>query len=355
MTIAKWTETPYALTPEVEATARIALEGNIIPIEWYSKILFDNKKPDLNAIIILSDILYWYKPSPIRDEFTGQIIGYKRKFKADLLQRSYDAFSEQFGLSKRQATEAIIRLEKAGFIKRVFRTVKAGGQAHANVLFIKLFPKKVEAITLMRKRFQKGSPIQTGYPPHLNGTPLPSKRETYTKTTHQITPSSSSLEKGDENLKEMITIWDQIVRENKNTTQMTLNRSKKLTQTMKTHFEGDLDQWKQYCQSIASSKFLMGETKENFKATLDWALKEDTILRVQDGSFSLGDRINTSPTQKEQGKAPTSFKTEAEARDYFLQRIRKGLEGDERQRVLEKYGWEKGGFEKLFRIYIESL
>ena len=355
-----------APTPDVEAVAAISLEGNIIPVEWYAKITFDNKKPDLNAIIILSDILYWYKPSTIRDEYSGQIIGYKRKFKADLLQRSYDAFADQFGLSKRQATEAIIRLEKAGFIKRIFRTVKAGGQAHSNVLFIKVFPKKIQSITLMRKHFPGGSPIQKGEVSPLKGKALTPKRETYTTTSQQYKHSSSAPQgsvDGGENVKEMLGVWDQYVKESKTTSSMTHTRSQKLSLAFRDYFDSDINQWESYCKSIASSRFLMGETKESFKANIDWALKRDTIVRVQDGSFSLGDRVVKDPAQKTVSLDDTDFQqalkdgtcTPERAKDHFLQRIKGGLEGPERQRALETYGWEKAGFEKLFTTYLETL
>lgn len=86
--------------------------GNIIPETWYSTIKYTNGKPNLNAIIILADIVYWYRPREVRDEATGQLIGYRKKFKSDMLQRTYEQFAKKFGLSKRQATEAIVFLEK---------------------------------------------------------------------------------------------------------------------------------------------------------------------------------------------------------------------------------------------------
>lgn len=54
-------------------------------MEWFSRITFDNGRPDTNAILILSDIVYWYRPTVIRDERTGMVTGYRKKLKADLL------------------------------------------------------------------------------------------------------------------------------------------------------------------------------------------------------------------------------------------------------------------------------
>lgn len=132
---------------KVDAMAQIQLTGNVIPQIWYRTITKDNGKPHLLAIAILSDIVYWYRPIEIRDEGTGHITGYRKKFKADILQRSYDHFSELFGESKRSVTDAVIRLEALGVIKRVLRTIDVAGMKYNNVLFIDLFPERLYELT----------------------------------------------------------------------------------------------------------------------------------------------------------------------------------------------------------------
>lgn len=107
----------------VDENAKLNISGNIIPQVWYRTIIRESGKPNLTAIIILADIVYWYKPTEIRDEGTGQVIGVRKKFKSDLLQRSYQQISEQFGISKKEATNAVVFLEKLGVVKRVFRTI----------------------------------------------------------------------------------------------------------------------------------------------------------------------------------------------------------------------------------------
>lgn len=125
--------------PAVDQMADINIEGNVIPVNWYQAFKMENGKPDLNAIIILSEIVYWYRPAVIRCENTGRQLGIKKRFKHDMLQRSYESFSDQFGLTKRQAKEATDRLEKHGVIKKHFRTI---GNL-SNVLFIELIPIKL--------------------------------------------------------------------------------------------------------------------------------------------------------------------------------------------------------------------
>ena len=131
----------------VEQMAKMNISGNIIPQSWYETILFENGKPNLNAVVLLGDIVYWYRPVEIRDEITGQLTGMRKKFREDLLQRSYQDISTQFGISKWQAKAAVIALEELGVVKRVFRNLNLKGQAINNVLFLELVPEKLKAVT----------------------------------------------------------------------------------------------------------------------------------------------------------------------------------------------------------------
>lgn len=125
-------------SPTVDRMCRLQFTGNVIPSSWYHTIKKGTGKPNLNAIIILADIVYWYRPVEIRDEATGQLCGFKKKFQADILQRNYQQIAEQFGISKRDATNAIVELEKLGVVRRVFRTVSIKGQLYSNVMFLNL-------------------------------------------------------------------------------------------------------------------------------------------------------------------------------------------------------------------------
>ncbi|MEY8483165.1 DUF6017 domain-containing protein [Lachnospiraceae bacterium 48-21] len=131
----------------VDENAKLNISGNVIPQIWYRTIIRESGKPNLTAIIILADIVYWYKPTELRDENTGQVVAVKKKFKADLLQRSYQQISEQFGISKKEATNAIIFLEKLGVVKRIFRTVNINGLVVNNVLYLELNVEILKCLT----------------------------------------------------------------------------------------------------------------------------------------------------------------------------------------------------------------
>lgn len=144
----------------VDEYAKLSITGNIIPQMWYRTVVRDSGKPNLTAIVILADICYWYKPTEIRDESTGQVIAVKKKFKSDLLQRSYQQISEQFGISKKEATNAIVFLEKMGVVRRVFRTVTINGLVVNNVLYLELVVNKLREITYPENKMQKSVPIE---------------------------------------------------------------------------------------------------------------------------------------------------------------------------------------------------
>lgn len=140
----------------VDALDGMEFKGNIIPAAWYKTVLTPKGKQDSIAIVLLSDIVYWYRPQEVRDEATGELIGIRKKFKADLLQRSYDQFANHFGYTKAQVKSAVVRLENLGVIRRVFRTLEVGGQKLSNVMFIELIPVRLKELTY----------------PHKNSTPL---------------------------------------------------------------------------------------------------------------------------------------------------------------------------------------
>ena len=135
------------LPPDVAEMAQISLSGNIVPTVWFQKLTFENGKPDLNSILILADLCYWHRPTEIRDERSGAIIGYKKKFAEDLLRKSYSDLQTQFGLSDRQLRDCFSRLENRGVIRRVFRTKNSSNGRQGNVMYIELFPSVVKELT----------------------------------------------------------------------------------------------------------------------------------------------------------------------------------------------------------------
>lgn len=163
----------------VDQVGSVHLEGNVLPTNWFNSFRLENGKPDVNAVILLSEIVYWHRPTVVRDEDSGQVISMKKKFKADLLQRSYQSFSDQYGFSKQQVKEALDRLEQFGVIKRHFRTIEANSQKYNNVLFIELITPVLFEVTTLSLSKWGGSTFSNGEAPHF-------KRGTNTEITTDI-------------------------------------------------------------------------------------------------------------------------------------------------------------------------
>ena len=73
-----------------------------------------------------------------------------------------------------------------------------------------------------------------------------------------------------------------------------------LTRVFNTHFHQSWERWQDYCRLIASSKFLMGEGKnQKFKVWINWAIKTDVIERVKAGEFGLGDRKTKADQERD--------------------------------------------------------
>lgn len=108
----------------VDAMANVNISGNVISPMWYRTVVKDDGKPHFLAIAILSDVVYWYRPRIVRDEATGNVIRTTKRFADDLLQRGSKALAEQFGVSKRQITEALRLLEELNVISRHYRTIE---------------------------------------------------------------------------------------------------------------------------------------------------------------------------------------------------------------------------------------
>lgn len=146
----------------VDKLGEMNFEGNIIPSNWYKTVTRENGKPYLLAICILSEICYWYRPSLKKDEHTGMVLGYSKKFKGDLFQMNYQQFADNLGESKRAVKAAMDRLESIGVIGREWKTVKlSNGMMLNNTLFISLNADVLRLLTFYDKECDKNSEMDS--------------------------------------------------------------------------------------------------------------------------------------------------------------------------------------------------
>lgn len=133
------------LSKLVTTIGKINLDGNIIPHQWYQKITFSSGKPDLPAIVILAEIIYWYQPKKYNDKNGNTIL--RKQFSGDMFQCNAAYYENKFGFTKTQARRALVRLESLGLIKRELRTVTINGITQNNTTFVEPIPEAILAIT----------------------------------------------------------------------------------------------------------------------------------------------------------------------------------------------------------------
>ncbi len=132
----------------VDKMADYVARGNMVDTEWYKHLRTPANKPNVYAANILGDIVYWYRPVEERDESTGHLIGWRKKFKGDLYQKTYKSYADMFGVSRGIIKGAFDVLEDMGIIKRYFRDIEHDdGTENNNVMFIDLFPEELEKIS----------------------------------------------------------------------------------------------------------------------------------------------------------------------------------------------------------------
>ena len=136
--------TGYTGIESVDKLYGATLTGNLVPPAWCHKIVGENGKPNMNAVMILAEIMYWYRPKVERIEGDQNDVQLKKKFKADLLQLSYRRIMNEFNLTRDQCKRALDLLERMSLIKRHYKTVDLNdGSKLGNVMYIELFTDNV--------------------------------------------------------------------------------------------------------------------------------------------------------------------------------------------------------------------
>ena len=182
--------------PIVDEIGMLNLSGNVIPETWYQTIVSDKGKVNCLAILVLSDIVYWYRPQECRNE-TDLSVRYVKRFHDDeYLQRSYEQICSKFNISKKQARDSIVFLESLGVIKRHFKDVQYANGAFVNLMFIELIPSVLKQLTFPEERGgykNVDTPLQKNRDPSTKKETPPYKNvEAYTKNTTEITTKTTT-------------------------------------------------------------------------------------------------------------------------------------------------------------------
>ena len=167
-------------TPTVDLIGKIRLTGNIVPSLWFEHITYSTPKGKVKtnylALLILSDLVYWYTPKIQKHEHTGQIIAISKRFKNNKLQRSYKQYAKMLNTEERTVKASVDLLVKLGILTREFRNITLDtGLTLANVMYLEPIPNAILHIT------HNTAPYVP--PPTKNCTTPPTKNcTTYTET-----------------------------------------------------------------------------------------------------------------------------------------------------------------------------
>lgn len=184
-------------TPVVDAIS--AAHIYVDPAVWSKIIVHDSGKPHWPGILMFTKILYWYQRTEVFNDETGAFLGFKKKFKADMLQRSYAQFAEEIGCSPSEAHSGLKALVKAGIVKTELRNLP--NLKLNNVMFVEPIPENILCI-INPQGVHKDTPppARKGRPsPRKKGEAPPARSGTYTECSTLCSPTLTSTydSKGD--------------------------------------------------------------------------------------------------------------------------------------------------------------
>ena len=355
----------------------------------------------LNEAIILQQIHYWLDPRMNKNKREG----------VHWVYNSYEQWQEQFSfMSKRTIQRAVLSLEKQFLlITKKINQLHGDSTKWYTINYKNL--SKIEASSPSAK-LASGPNANLSSPSCQNGTTIYKETETTPKITNSsLNPSSlqtSGIEKkeGEKNInlknkkglkknsnflevsvyssssqrvttkeferspiaESMLKIWDDIVKEGQGTSYLQPKRQEKLLHALETYFDNKLENWEGFCKKIATSRFLMGETESKFSIKIDWVLKPETIEKMEEGSYTFGDREFAQPLtsidyDKEEIKQIKSLESrliekigqgtskESDYKAILALRIKEGMEGSADYKLFKTCGWEKAGFNKVLEDY----
>jgi hypothetical protein len=122
---------------------------------------------------------------------------------------------------------------------------------------------------------------------------------------------SKQVEEGCKNnlILDLVEIWNQTVEEGRDPILLNKKRAQYLAAAFKQKFESSLENWKIFCEKIASSQFLMGKVKETFRATIDWVLKFEIIQRILEGDFGISKSYTAKVCPLDKSKVEVSIES----------------------------------------------
>ena len=162
-----------------------------------------------------------------------------------------------------------------------------------------------------------------------------------------------------ETVKQMIELWNKVFEHSIKPIKAYSNKKSEQTllRLYKTIFNSDLDNWREYACKVNSSQFLMGEkkTKTNFKAIFSWLIKLETIEKILNGEYGVGDReldMNNISKNEEIKKEDTVNQIDNKVSERIRLNINESKEKEEFENYVRESGYEEDGdIYKISKIF----
>jgi hypothetical protein len=285
----------------------------------------------LEESLVLQQIHYWLKKAG--KSIDGNVWIYN----------TYDQWKEQFSYwSNSKIVRIFTSLKEQGFV--ISKKMNAHKSNHTNWYSInykklvktmeKLISEKKFTRTKIEKSFCQNEQIiisktNNNYSKNNLSKEAVSKVKQDTKTNIKNQTDLLILEK--KVSEAMLSVWNEVFIKTDKAVLPNENRNKKLYTLWKEVFAEDIEQWQNFCVSVNSSKFLMGEKKSSFKAHFDWIISNETVSRIRAGEFDIGDRVPDIKQAElkesaEKAKIEYELKLDAERRQRETERMKLEIE-----------------------------
>ncbi len=220
--------------PTVDWMGRMQLTGYVVPISWYRTIRKPNGRSNLAAVLILADIVYWYRAVEVRDEMAGQFI-IREKPQMDILQRSCQELADQFGLTRRGVRNTITELEQMGVIRQISQTQELDSRASSDVLFLELNVDVLMKLTYPGELKEVLPEAKERWPPLQSGS-MNSYQKTEELVKEQISYDALKMDYPyDDRIDELLGIMVEVL--DSGAEVIRVNREDKLTEVVKAQFQ----------------------------------------------------------------------------------------------------------------------
>ncbi|MEI6195659.1 MAG: hypothetical protein WCS42_15165, partial [Verrucomicrobiota bacterium] len=151
------------------------MTGPLIPYPWFTKILDQRGRPYHLAILVLAEIVGWYRPKKALSKKDNSYV-FNKRFKRDRLQLSRGNMAKKFNTDEDTITHAMNCLVKLGAIEKQSYDLVEQGRIYRNSLFVWPVPEVIEKLCETDDSEEEYSPTESAEVAPIMGATWPSSQ-----------------------------------------------------------------------------------------------------------------------------------------------------------------------------------